>query len=150
MLLKYDNVKVEFDAEKTREFYSALDEYDCDCAGCRNYMKATSDFPAEVAVFFDLLGMDVRKASEIIPWFAENEGKAMNYGGFYHLYGRIVSGGECWKENGEVSMYEIADGYSIGFTEDISMREDVLGEPALQMEIFFKGIPWLLDETNPY
>ena len=150
MLLEYSNIKVEIDTEKTRELHDMIMTYDCDCAGCRNYMRAVDSFPGEVIEFFTSLGLDVKKAVEIIPWFAENEGKAMNYGGFYHLYGRIISGGECWKENGEVSVYEITDGYSVGFTEDISLREEELGEPALQMEIFFHGIPWLLDEENPY
>jgi len=132
---------LELDAEKTRRFYAETDASDeCDCAGCRNYRLAVPRFPAEVADIFRRLGIDVGKPAEIIPWSAEEGGRAMHYGGFYHLCGRLIRGGH----------YTVTDGFSVSFTEDVSLPETGLPSPALQMEIDFHGVPWLLDEENPY
>ena len=65
----------------------------------------------------------------------------MHYGGFYHLCGTLKKGG---------GFEPVADGFDVGFTEEISLPEDELPLPAIQMEIDFHGIPWLLDEENPY
>ena len=66
------------------------------------------------------------------------------------MCGKIVEGEEVWKDDGKLNLLEICEGYSVGFTTEISLPEEDLPQPALQIEIFFHGVPWLLDEENPY
>ncbi len=46
--------------------------------------------------------------------------------------------------------HHIADGYSVGFSNHVDLLEDDFPEPAMQIEIDFFHIPWMLDEENPY
>ena len=152
MIYEFENCVLETDAEENRKLYEKLplvtDE--CTCDGCSNYMLAAEHFPREVMAFFENLGMDIRKASEIITWGSENDGMSLYYGGFYHLRGRIVRSSSHDENTEKIIFHRIADGYSVWFTEDISLAEDCLGEEAVQMEIDFHGVPWMLDQKNPY
>ena len=152
MIFRLGNITLDIDIEKTAEFHAGLQTAaeSCGCVGCRNYDMACSSFPEAVREFFSMLGMNVRKATEIISWNAEDEGMAMHYGGFYHMCGKIVEGEEVWKDDGKLNLHEICEGYSVGFTTEISLPEEGLPQPELQMEIFFHGVPWMLDEENPY
>lgn len=152
MIFKLGNITLDIDVEKTAEFHAGLQTVaeSCGCAGCRNYDMACGSFPVAVREFFSMLGMDIEKATEIITWYVEDEEGKMYYGGFYHLCGKIIKGDECWKDNGELNLHEICEGYSAGFTTEISLPEENLPYPALQMEVFFHGVPWMLDEENPY
>ena len=134
---------LEIDVDKTKRLCCEWDEArdGCDCAGCRNYRLAAETFPPEVRAFFRELGLDEKKPTEVFPWHAEDGGRALHYGGFYHLCGTIVKGS---------GRYDVADGYSVAFTDDISLPEEHLPSPALQMEIDFCGVPWLLEEKDPY
>lgn len=99
-----------------------------------------------------MLGVDPQKAAEIIPWCAEDDGKALFYGGFYHICGRILNHVDCWKDNGAMSgnMYAITAEYAVGFTESVSLLEDGFPVPVFQMEIDFHHVPWLLEQKNTY
>ena len=46
----------------------------CTCDGCVNFEQATGFFPFEVRKFFSNIGVDIRKAAEIIPYTSENNG----------------------------------------------------------------------------
>ncbi len=43
-----------------------------------------------------------------------------------------------------------AAGYWVGFTNRISLPEDYLSAPAIQMEIDFHAVPWMLGKENTY
>lgn len=128
----------------------------CDCSGCCNYEKATNKFSIEVLNFFDKIGVDITKAAEIIPYYSENNKKSISYGGFYHICGTLLSNNTLWNTNdsevlhlNENKMYEITDGYKIGFSGECDLLEDNFPLPAVQMEISFT-CPWVLKAKNIY
>ena len=158
MVFAFGGIVLDIDVKKTRALYERLAPVTagCSCSGCRNYERAAADFPPEVRTFFSDLGIDPEKACEVISWFAEDGGRSMYYGGFYHLCGSIVSGEDCWTDSDNISIpnqagyFTITNGYSVGFTSRISLPEEALTTPAVQMEIGFHGVPWKLPDENPY
>ena len=155
MRFKFDDLILEIDVDKTRRFYESLPKItdDCSCDGCRNYMLAIEDFPQEVKSFFRKLGIEPEKASEVFTWSSACESNTAHYGGFYHFCGELIKGKDCWRkiDKSEAIMGElhaITSGYFVGFTNRISLAEENLCEPALQMEIDFHRVPWKLDKKN--
>ncbi|MCL2046892.1 MAG: hypothetical protein FWG88_10975 [Oscillospiraceae bacterium] len=146
--------EIEFDRNKTIEYYKDIDtlEFGCTCRTCVNYCIAVKDFPNEVTRFFDSLGLDLIKPTEVYGCMYEN-GK-VEYGGFYHLVGSYISGEDIWQglsNGGSTFKFEllakIVEDYGIGFTKETVMVPNNFPMPVLQMEIIFM-IPWLIDE--PY
>ena len=155
MILEIGTYTLDIDIEKNKLFYKNAAQITdgCSCDGCCNYMIATEIFPKEVKDFFDNLGIDSKKAAEIITWCSENNAKSMFYGGFYHLCGELLSGNNCWKDSGEMNedeLYSIVEGYSVGFSSEVSLPEDNFPFPIIQMEINFHNVPWLLKKENHY
>ncbi|MDE6701058.1 MAG: hypothetical protein K2K10_08635 [Acetatifactor sp.] len=158
----FGNYKVDIDVEKTRTFYNQADfiTSGCQCDGCCNYEKAVDYFPDQVKSFFAEIGVDLKKAAEIIAYVAENDGKSIYYGGFYHVCGVMMSNTDVWisqwdQENTHLSsldddsMYSIAENYKIGFTNKCALIEDNFPAPVLQIEIAFH-CPWVLEKENTY
>lgn len=155
MIFDFGSLRVEIDVHKIREFYdlAPIITDGCSCDGCRNYISAIDRFPPPVKKFFSKTGFDAKKATEIITWHSEGNGSALHYGGFYHLCGRLIKGNDYWKEDGgrdEDGLYLISEGYLVGFTNRISLPEDYLPAPAIQMEIDFHAVPWMLEKENSY
>ena len=155
MRFSFHHLLLEIDVARTQAFYRQAPRLTdgCDCDGCRNYLLAVADFPPPVMAFLQQLGIDAAKAAEVFVWNAEDDGAALHYGGFYHLCGRFVSGDDCWQDNGAINRdawAAVADGYAVGFTRRVSLAEENLPSPAIQMEIDFHAVPWKLDQTNPY
>ena len=142
MELSINGLVIEADPEKTRQLYSGAKSVaeSCSCIGCRNYALAADFFPGEVKELFGSLGIDPKKAAEVYLLTGKNEENAQ-YGGFYHLCGRITNGG---RNENPIAFHRIAEGYFVGFTDDISLPEDDIPEPSLQMEIDFT-VPWLTE-----
>lgn len=163
MIFEVGTYRLDVDVEKNREFYKNAQQITdgCSCDGCRNYFMAAELMPQEVKAFFEMLRIDCKKAAEIIAWCSENNRKALYYGGFYHLCGTLLTGDDCWKENGENEnnqiysidnnrMYSIIDGYSVGFSNQTALVEKDFPTPVIQMEIDFHNVPWVLEEENTY
>ena len=155
MIFEFGDYILDIDVEKTRAFYAAAPLNDCDCDGCVNFRLAADSFPAEVKEFFEKLGADPKKAAELMVWVAEDGGKSLWYGGFYHLCGSITNGKDCkTPARGEIthtgSGYRIAEGYSAGFTSSADLVEDGFPGPIVQMEIDFHRVPWVRECENPY
>ena len=91
----------------------------CPCEDCRNYAGYRASLPAEVAEFFDQLGIDYRKESEV--WrAARTESGCHQYFGWYHFKGQMLEGWDC-KQPSEhglnlLDLRPITDTFSIGFT----------------------------------
>lgn len=155
MVLELGAYKVCVDIEKNKSFYKNAEMITdgCSCDGCCNYFLATAMFPEAVKEFFDQLGIDIKKAAEIIVWCSENNGKDLYYGGFYHLCGELLGGENFWKDNGRINMseiYSIVEGYAIEFSRQVVLLEKDFPYPVIQMEIDFHNVPWVLDHKNPY
>jgi len=138
---------LETDREENRRLYLGWETVtdSCSCDGCRNFLLALPALPGPVRDFFASLGVDLRKAAEVIPWNGEDGGKRMHYGGFYHLGGLLLEGGLE-----KAGFFPLAEGFCVAFTEEISLPEADCPSPALQLEIDFSGVPWLLETRNPY
>ena len=146
MKIEFDGNIIEIDSEQTAEFCKTLPVVtdECNCPGCRNYIQAVDGFPTEVKDFFSGLGMDPRKASEVYVYGAVDDGKAVYYGGFYHLCGTIMTESDLY------GAYRITDRYSVRFKKEIDLPEADMPKDMIQMEIDFTSVPWMLSEENPY
>lgn len=151
--LKLGQWLIEFDRAATMDFYSKhhLITEDCSCSSCRNYVKACEDFPVEVLKFFDSLGIIPAKEAEVYQC-CQNEDGTYQYGGFYHVVGRLIEGSDCWipvdDSGGEMmdSSHEFKiDGFFFGFTYRKALVPKGFPEPVLQME-FQAKIPWIIED----
>ena len=144
---------IEFNKDATEKAYAALPlDMGCTCNTCRNYSAAIPGCPDEVRTFFEELGVDLAKPAEVYDLgFEINPGLC---GGFYHIVGNYLSGNDvlqpvtkdqCPKK--EVEDFKIADGYQVGFTQNIALVPEGFPRPVLQMTIYF-DLPWVLNE--PY
>lgn len=148
MELEFNDLVIEADPEKTKLLYAGAERITdgCDCGGCRNYALAAERFPPEVSEFFSRMGIDPEKPAEVYL-LDRKDADTARYGGFYHLCGRIINGDDDLNEKLEDAtsdFYPIAEGYYVAFTESISLPEEDVPLPALQMEIDFT-LPRLLE-----
>lgn len=83
------NWVIEYDQKATKNAYSNIpDGITCECPPCRNYKKAFSDFPSDVHLLFDELGVDISKPGELMYYTVENG--IANMGGWYHIVGNSI------------------------------------------------------------
>ncbi|MDR1464114.1 MAG: hypothetical protein LBJ11_02275 [Oscillospiraceae bacterium] len=173
-LFQFGSWALEINPEGTRAAYAAIAAQErCNCSGCRNYDLQTKVFPEAVRLFFESLGVDPCRPTEIYDLCMEDG--LVRYGGFYHLAGCYLSGEDCWqpapnplRRRGlffrqrklrrrmedlehlhQEALPSLAEHFSVGFTRGISMQP-AAGWPEdeiVQMEIDFR-LPWLLEE--PY
>lgn len=141
MVFQFGQFKVDIDVEKTQEFYKSMNlvSKGCQCSGCRNYEIAIDILPNEVKNFFDTIGIDMKKVTEVYVNVA-NPDNSLYYEGFYHLCGSLLQG---------ESEYSLTKDFYISFQEDCVLMEDGFPTPALQLEIS-ANIPWALNEDNTY
>ena len=158
MIFEIGPFKIDVDVEKTRAYYRTAPENTCTCDGCQNFAAAVSFFPREVKDFFERLGADLKKPAELMCPFSLDGGKTLNYSGsFYHLCGRLSNGADCkipvnkyMTHIDENVFFEIAKGYSVGFTTNADLIKKDFPQPVLQMETAFSRVPWALEKKNPY
>lgn len=148
--------QLDIDVEKTAAFYRTDGGITCDCAGCRNYVKAVEELPADVLQFFRQFGVDPAKPIEVSATPAIDE-DSVYYGGFYYVCGIFLRDTEPWIQTAEKEFrfdqqcwVDLDDHRSVFFMKP---RWGILDEnfptPVIQMEIGFT-LPWVLDEPNPY
>ena len=140
MIFTFGSFRLDIDTAETKELYAKIPlmTETCPCDGCSNFMQAAKLFPPEVKEFFRSLCVDPEKAAEVYLLDSGSRGKTAAYGGLYHLCGKILEGktdGSAW--------YTVSEGYRVHFTDDISLPEEGLKEPAVQMEIDFTRVPWV-------
>ena len=157
MLFEFGNYILDIDVDKTREFYIHAQNItaDCDCQGCRNYVKWAEELSAEPKYTLENMGVLLEKTPEVYV-NCSNEDGTLYYGGFYHVCGKIVRGKNPWMtitENSrtfdEGTFVSLADGFRVSFTEDIDLLEENFPTPAIQMEIL-ANIPFVLSERCDY
>lgn len=158
MKFQFGKYLLDVDVEKTKKFYETAETITqgCECPACCNYEKAICIFPVEVIRLFEKIGVDITKAAEIVPYVSKNDKKHISYGGFYHICGTLLSDDTLWNSSdlevlqlNENKMYNITDGYKIGFSRECDLLENNFPLPAIQMEISFT-CPWVLETENIY
>ncbi|AKT49428.1 hypothetical protein ADJ70_11500 [Olsenella sp. oral taxon 807] len=161
MTLNFDNYDVDIDVEATRRAHSRLPRTSekCGCAGCRNFTLAIGDALGEGGRrFLASVGIDdLAKATESYVNFVQRDG-TLCYGGWCHLCGRIRRRFEAVPdatsaEWGEARERRVGERAHISFVDGrkIIGREAAFGDAAIvQMEFVAWGVPWVLDEPNPY
>ncbi|MCL2827624.1 MAG: hypothetical protein FWD99_02695 [Oscillospiraceae bacterium] len=143
---------VEYDREATEAAYAALPlGVGCACYTCCNFEKATSDFPNEVRMFFEALGVDLTKPGEVYDFTVENE--RVWYGGWYNIVGNYLAYDDTWRPTAEspsqqekYGFFKIAENFYIAFSDGAELVPASFSSPVLQMGIDFT-LPWVLEES---
>ena len=162
MIIKLNNITLDVDIEKTKQFYAQAKVITdgCSCDGCRNFMLGTDKVKGEILDFFSNLGIDIQKPAEIMSLCAEDNGETIYYEGWYHICGKILTGNDCWTatvndDNGtsvykicDENLYHVSEEFAVGFSNNIALQDDDFPMPIIQMEIFFHHFPWVLNEPN--
>jgi hypothetical protein len=150
MLFSFGTYQIDLDIEKTNEFYVAarpLSEH-CRCDGCSNYEKAVDFLSQTIINFFQSIGVDVKKPCEVYVNCTNKDG-TLNYGGFYHLCGKIITDKSAWAPSGCRDLISLEDNLNISFNDDCSLLEKDFPRPAILLD-FYTYVPWVLDKRNPY
>ena len=136
---------IEVDREKTKAYYDAasLITESCSCTYCNNWVQNCSSLPTEILELFDSLGINPTKEGEVFE-ICRNDNGTHSYGGFFHFVGRIsVSERDSQTKPDFV---EYGNGFSISFTNDVSLVPKEFPVPIAQIDI--QGdIPWICLET---
>ena len=143
--------QLEVDIEATRTYYVAHNEpwVTCDCAGCRNFVRAVKTLPRPVKDFFTRLGLDPEKVNELCYY---NGTRSTVIGDcWYHLVGSVLEGSS---KPGDYVLfpagwYELAEGFSVGFQNHCDLLPEDFPKPCCQMH-FNYTLPWVMEEPNPY
>ena len=145
------------DVERTRQLYTHTRTVSegCCCDGCLNFEKAVDYLPMQIRDFFESLGVDLRKACECYV-NCVNENGTLLYGGWYHIFGNIISGDSAWKKTGENSAFwdnnvafAVTQDFRVSFENEVYLQKKEYPFPTIQLE-FVANIPWVLDKKNAY
>ena len=162
MIFQFGQFEIDVDVNRTREFYKKMENVSkgCNCTGCRNFEKAVDFLPGNVIGFFDTLGIDMKKITEVFVNTTNPDGTVF-YGGFYHLCGKLLKGGSAWieeptnTENANLFHWEQSNSYSlckdfyVSFGNVNALVEKDFPKPVLTLDIQ-ANIPWVLNEPNTY
>ncbi len=162
MKVQFGQFYLDIDVNKTREFYKKMEyvSHGCSCSGCRNFEQAVDTLSNEIIYFFESIGIDMKKITEVYVNTVNSDGSLL-YGGFYHLCGTILSGESAWIELptsksksrifhwDHLRTYPVSKNFYISFQKDCALVEDGFPMPVLQLEIE-AVIPWVLEEPNIY
>jgi len=148
MMFEFGLYRVDIDIEKTRETYARLPlvSESCPCEYCSNYEAAADGFSPAVLEFFEAIGADVKKPTEVYVNYENDEGSIF-YGGFYHGCGILLShdgdDGATIEPRDDREPHDLSDGFRISFQSDCDLLEEDFPAPVLQIEIR-ANVPWVL------
>ncbi len=127
--------KLFVDVPKTKALYAQVN-YRNEAMPWLNYIQVSSFADIEVQAFFDLLGIDMLKPSDL-SYHAVEDGTMMMYTGSYHLYGKHLEG--------ELDGWDIVAGdYCFSMTQEMEAVPD--GMTGEIVEISFEAVlPWILE-----
>ncbi|MGM9950440.1 MAG: hypothetical protein ACI33P_09930 [Lysinibacillus sp.] len=127
------------DVPKTKALYEGV-KHRNEISPWLNYIEMSSFADMEVQAFFDLLGIEMSKPSQLFYHQVEG-GSMLMYTGSYHLYGDLVEG--------EIDGWDvIIGGYCLSLTQD--MEAVPAGMSGNIVEISFEVVlPWMLELPIP-
>lgn len=154
MVFEFEQYTLDVDVQATRKAYEKipLAKDWCTCHGCENYSAAVGHLPTEVVSFLSSFGVDVARPSEVFGTYDEG---VYQYGGFYHVAGKIVTQKEelyfqvskkQYRMNPKM-VIDLADDFSVWFESDCALVPEGFPDPHFQINIDAK-LPWLLETPN--
>lgn len=133
MDISFGHFRLNINTEKNRAIYKNLKRLSqaYGCSGCRNFEKAADSMPDEVKRFFDSIGIDMKKPTEVYANAVNSDGLLI-YGGFYHLCGTLLTGESAWTkipsetEGTETFYWEASKTYSVSKGFDVCFQKNVV------------------------
>ncbi len=146
MDISFGHFRLNINTEKTRAIYKNLKRLSqaCGCSGCRNFEKAADSMPDEVKRFFDSIGIDMKKPTEVYVNEVNSDGLLI-YGGFYHLCGTLLTGESAWTkipsetEGTETFYWEASKTYSVSKGFDVCFQKKLSGGRRFPKSCFAVG-----------
>jgi hypothetical protein len=135
------------DRDATVEAYRRADSGfvdNCDCSTCRNFRLARDEvFPVGFKSLLHQLGIDPNKGGEV--YHNGEIGRGLHdYGGWFHLVGRLLNETEAFSE---VGFGETFTAWMCSATAPrLTSLEDL---KTVQLEFHASAVPWILDEPEP-
>lgn len=154
MIFEFHPYVIDIDVEKTKEFYAQGNYISCTCDDCQNFIKAIDFLTKEEKDFFENLGVDLKKITEVFVTYGDS--KSMWYLCFGRLCGTIIKGESPWKKTSEnsghwdkESCYIVSDNIAVGFYEEVVMVKENFPRPVITFE-FEAKIPWVLPQKSAH
>ncbi|MBQ9493685.1 MAG: hypothetical protein IJR54_08135 [Oscillibacter sp.] len=140
--LAFGPYRTRTDPERTRAYYAARTPWPvCDCAGCRNFLRAVRTLPEAVTDLFRALGLDPLKPAEVCHYGGTRRNVCAS--AWYHVHGELLGGGAGPAPT-------LADGVSVSCDAACDLLPEDFPRPCFQVEFWFDRLPWILPEPNPY
>lgn len=139
----YD-LNIKFDYNITKK-YRDINNYQCDCAYCRNYYKTFINKYPKITSFLEGFGLDINYPLEAmpekeIPTEADKTDKTMEYTVYFPVKGEIFEDELIIRiENTNVRILKESDSKQI-------CPSPKMEEPYLIIELNSIELPWILDE----
>ncbi|MDF2566833.1 MAG: hypothetical protein K0R90_289 [Oscillospiraceae bacterium] len=152
MRIKTSKYILEVDYEKTKEYYTNAQQYECECIYCKNYIAAASGLPKETKEFLEILGIDYMKIALVSKLYADEN--KVSYDCYCRIAGWIMSNHAVEKRTQDNRVYyvrvveEIAE-MGIFFHDDRNIFYDCHDFPDPCFEMNFKVfLPWKLEKRE--
>jgi len=139
MEIQIGTCTVQVDTAATLAYYGRFpaDTFGCDCAGCRNFVKAAGCLPEELRRLLKQLGLDPARPVHLTPLVAAENGAMICYDGWYHLCGTMTV---------PAATLQVPE---VTFNQNCRLLRKDFPRPAIQLD-FTAVVPWVLDEPNTY
>lgn len=130
---KYFKYTALVDEEATREWYDKSEEWQCDCAYCRNFITLAQErrLPEDVHSLLDTLKIPPEKATYVC--MLHNDGGRLLYDFNYRVAGRIVKGENSGRRD------EVTCGHD-------TYPPKSFPKPHFDLQ-FFYALPYVLEEA---
>lgn len=146
---------LEVDTTSTRDVYERTlrgSPVDCGCILCRNFAAlGDAAFPSIFRDEAESLGIDPHKAAEIHEWFGFRDSH-LNYGGWFHCIGRVLSGpaDSDWGTSvDDWPWHNLTDSFKIVVDSRRDLAFDEFEDQSLVRVEFYAREAWVLSEPYP-
>ena len=146
---------LEVDTTSTRDVYERTlrgSPAACGCTICRNFAAlGDAAFPSDFRDEAESLGIDPHKAAEIHEWFGFRDSH-LNYGGWFHCIGRVLSGpaDSDWGTSvDDWPWHNLTDSFKIVVDSRRDLAFDEFEDQPLVRVEFYAREAWVLSEPYP-
>ena len=137
MIIEVGKYVLDCDVAATVVAFAAYTPYECGCDGCRNFRVAgpVAFFP--ILGLFQKFGIDRAKPAEVFHVGPPDDELILQYEGWFHFIGRMISDGDIVNVSSNSKMYFVS--------RPALIPPSFEGQPLVQMEFELRA-PWLLPE----